>query len=118
MAFGPTVPMTPRRLLLAALLAGIASASTAARGETPPTALRDQSWPQWRGPICTGTSTTAHPPVEWSETKNIKWKVAIPGSGSATPIIWGDKIFIQTAIPTGKKIEAQAAASDSKDPQA
>ena len=71
----------------------------------------DQYWPQWRGPLATGASPTAHPPTEWSEQKNIKWKVKLPGSGTATPIVWGDKIFIQTAIPTGKKIEPPAVAN-------
>lgn len=65
-----------------------------------------ENWPQWRGPFGTGESTTATPPTEWSETKNIKWKVKIPGNGSSTPIVWGDQIFIQTAIPTGKKVDA------------
>ena len=36
-------------------------------------------WPQWRGPFATGASDRADPPVEWSETKNVKWKVEIPG---------------------------------------
>jgi outer membrane protein assembly factor BamB len=41
-------------------------------------------------------------PVSWSDTKNIKWKTEIPGRGHSTPVIWGDKIFLTTAIPTGK----------------
>ncbi len=71
-----------------------------------------QNWPQWRGPLGTGAAPHANPPVEWSEEKNIKWKVAIPGSGSATPVIWGDKVFVQTAIPTGKKPETPASEKD------
>jgi outer membrane protein assembly factor BamB len=65
-------------------------------------------WPQWRGPLATGVAPNANPPVAWSETNNIKWKVEIPGKGMATPIIWENRIFIQTAIPTGKKIELPA----------
>jgi outer membrane protein assembly factor BamB len=68
-----------------------------------------QNWPEWRGPLHTGAASTGNPPVSWSETNNIKWKVAIPGSGSATPIIWGDQIFIQTAIPAKKSGDATAA---------
>ncbi len=63
----------------------------------------DQNWPQWRGPLATGVAPAAAPPLVWSETSNIKWKVKIRGNGSATPIIWGDRVFIQTAVPTGKK---------------
>ena len=59
------------------------------------------SWPQWRGPLATGVSPTAEPPTEWSETKNIRWKVELPGYGSASPIVWDDHIFILSAIPAG-----------------
>ena len=41
-------------------------------------------------------------PVEWSDTKNLAWKTPIPGRGHSTPIIWGDQIFLTTAVPTGK----------------
>lgn len=66
-------------------------------------------WPQWRGPLGNGVAPQANPPVTWSETQNVKWKAAVPGFGTSTPIIWGDKIFLVTAIgpenaaaPTGK----------------
>ena len=75
----------------------------------------DENWPQWRGPTATGASPDAHPPTTWSETSNVKWKVKIPGNGSATPIIWEDMVFVQTAIPTGKKTEAQANANPPPD---
>lgn len=59
-------------------------------------------WAQWRGPLGTGEGPKADPPVKWSATENIKWKVKIPGRGTGTPVIWGDQIFIQTSIPTEK----------------
>jgi outer membrane protein assembly factor BamB len=68
----------------------------------------EENWPQWRGPLANGIAPNANPPIEWSETSNIKWKVKIPGSGTATPIIWENQVFIQTAVPTGKKVEAPA----------
>ena len=61
------------------------------------------NWHQWRGPNATGVSPTADPPVTWGEDENIKWKVAIEGQGTSTPIIWGDKVFVLTAIKTGIK---------------
>jgi outer membrane protein assembly factor BamB len=96
----------PSIAILSATLSLVASISAAspARGE--------DNWPQWRGPAGTGAAAAATPPVEWSETKNVKWKVKIPGEGTSTPIIWGNQVFIQTAIPTGKKVEAAAAAAD------
>ncbi len=62
-----------------------------------------ENWHQWRGPNANGVSMTADPPVLWSEDKNIKWKVAIDGEGTSTPIIWGDKVFVLTAIKTDEK---------------
>src|SRR5690606_11833483 len=57
-------------------------------------------WPQWRGPLNTGAAEKGNPPIEFGESKNLKWKTAIPGKGHATPVIWGDKIIIQTAVAT------------------
>lgn len=58
-------------------------------------------WPQWRGPFLNGMAAT-DAPTSWSDTNNVKWKTEIPGRGHSTPVIWGDKIFLTTAIPTGK----------------
>src|SRR5258706_9171162 len=79
-----------------------AGASVAAGAGAQP----DQNWPQWRGPSQNGVAPAADPPVTWSETSNIKWKVKIPGDGTATPLVWENQIFVQTAVPTGKKVEA------------
>ena len=68
----------------------------------PTFAADEQNWPQWRGPLGTGVAPNADPPVVWSETKNIRWKVELPGKGHSTPIIWGDQIFLTTAIPFGE----------------
>ena len=63
----------------------------------------EQNWPIWRGPLASGAAPDATPPLTWSETNHVKWKVKLPGTGSATPIVWGNRVFIQTAIPAGKK---------------
>lgn len=95
----------PDRRLLSLSLVGLLAVSCAILGgntqQTSPTA--EQSWAQWRGPLGTGVSTTATPPVTWSETQNIRWKVKLPGSGASTPIIWENKVFIQSAVPAAKK---------------
>jgi outer membrane protein assembly factor BamB len=59
----------------------------------------DRFWPQWRGPHANGVSRSATPPLEWSETKNIRWKVELPGRGASTPVIWGDRLYVSTAVP-------------------
>ncbi len=66
-------------------------------------------WPQWRGPFANGISTTADPPLTWSETSNLRWKVEIPGRGHSTPVVWGDRLFVTTAVPKGVGGEAQHA---------
>jgi outer membrane protein assembly factor BamB len=60
-------------------------------------------WPTWRGPDATGASKNANPPLTWSETENIKWKVAVPGQGLSSPIVWADKIFFLTAVESEKE---------------
>lgn len=76
----------------------------------------EDNWPAWRGPLDNGVSPRGNPPVSWSETNNVKWKVKIPGLGLSTPIVWGNRIFIQTAIPTGRKVDAPAEAAPSPPP--
>ena len=56
-------------------------------------------WPKWRGPDDNGMAR-GDAPLHWSDTENIKWKAAIPGRGHSSPVLWGDKIFLTTAIPT------------------
>ena len=72
-----------------------------------PDSAQERFWPQWRGPYATGVSRVANPPIEWSETKNVLWKVEIPGRGSSSPVIWGDRMFVLSAVPIG--IEGAAA---------
>ena len=63
---------------------------------------KPNNWHHWRGPDANGVSTTAKPPLQWSPTNNIQWKTPVEGNGSSTPIIWGNKLFILTAINTGE----------------
>jgi outer membrane protein assembly factor BamB len=64
-------------------------------------------WPQWRGPSGNGVAP-GNAPLEWSDEKNVSWKVEIPGRGFSTPIVWGDTLFLTTAVPTGKAGPAPA----------
>jgi outer membrane protein assembly factor BamB len=89
---------------IAALLLATAASSSARQ------APADRYWPQWRGPQGTGVSATATPPSEWSETKNVRWKVEVPGRGSSTPIVWGDRVYVLTAVPVGIAGDAAHAA--------
>lgn len=59
------------------------------------------AWPHWRGPAHTGVAT-GNVPLTWSDASNLKWKIEVPGRGHSTPVAWGDRLFLTTAIPTGK----------------
>ncbi len=63
------------------------------------------NWGQWRGPLATGVAPKANPPITWSEKKNIRWKVALPGKGHSTPVVWQDFIFLTAARPFGKPMK-------------
>src|SRR5262245_51617948 len=64
-------------------------------------------WPQWRGPFSNGMARGDAPPVS-NDSTNIKWKADVPSRDFSTPAIWGDRIFLTTAIPTGKSTPAPA----------
>ncbi len=65
-------------------------------------------WPNWRGSNADGVSLNGTPPVEWSESKNIKWKIPIPGKGLGTPVVWEDQIFITTTIELDEQATKEA----------
>ena len=56
-----------------------------------------ENWPQWRGPSLNGLSSDKNPPVRWSKTENVTWKLPLPAWSGSTPIIWGDRIFLSVA---------------------
>lgn len=61
-------------------------------------AARSENWPGWRGPRGDGTSAEKEMPIHWSATSNIVWKAAIPGIGHASPVVWGDRVFLVSAV--------------------
>lgn len=67
------------------------------------------NWPAWRGPRANGVAPYADPPVEWSTSKNIKWKLDLPGQSNATPIIWEDRVFVVTAVETERIVDQLSA---------
>jgi outer membrane protein assembly factor BamB len=58
-------------------------------------------WPQWRGPLANGTAPFANPPISWGEGTNVRWKIAVPGTGHSSPIVFRDHIYLTSAAPVG-----------------
>jgi len=73
-------------LLTAALLFGAISSS------------RAENWPNWRGPNYDGSSGETGLPTVFSKRENVKWSVEMPGEGASTPVIWGDHLFLTSAL--------------------
>jgi len=67
-----------------------------------PAASPDGNWPRFRGPNGTGVSHDKNIPLQWTE-KDIVWKTPIPGSGNSSPIVWGDKLFLESSSDDGGK---------------
>jgi outer membrane protein assembly factor BamB len=63
-----------------------------------------ENWPAWRGPLANGVSSEKEAPLKWSTQENVAWRLAMPSRSGATPIIWGDHIFLNvaTAMTSGE----------------
>lgn len=63
------------------------------------------NWPEWRGPSAQGHASASGLPETWSETSNVGWKTALPGRGHSTPVMWGEQIWLTTALETAATAE-------------
>ncbi|MFC1738424.1 PQQ-binding-like beta-propeller repeat protein [Planctomycetota bacterium] len=93
-----------KRLILCQIVVVLFLITAGAYGQSA-----DDYWPTWRGPNNMGIAPNANPPLTWSESENIKWKVELTGDGSnSSPIVWKDKMFFQRAVKTDKKAKTDA----------
>ena len=65
-----------------------------------------EEWAQWRGPYFNGSSTETNLPTQWSRTDNIAWVANLPGASAATPIVWGDHVFVSSTDPKNEQLLA------------
>jgi len=89
-------PAAPRRpgipcLALVSLLAALPAAA--------------DDWSHWRGPTGNGVAPTARPPLEFGPGRNERWRAEIPGRGSSSPVVHGERVFVTTAVPAGNGAE-------------
>lgn len=66
----------------------------------------EEHWNQFRGPRGDGQVASPNLPTEWSETNNVRWKTPIEGKAWASPVVWGDMIWLASATPDGKRLSA------------
>lgn len=90
----PVIRSLPRRIRRAILLVALVLP-----GSTPPPAHGDD-WAHWRGPTGNGVAPQARPPLEFGPGKNERYRVEIPGRGSSSPVVRGERVFVTTAVPT------------------
>ena len=95
--------MSAPRLFQLAALGWVFAFPAVAENPTPPA---DQGWTQWRGPLASGVAPHANPPVEWSEQKNVRWKIPLPGKAHSSPIVFGDRVYLTAAVPVGEALPA------------
>jgi len=87
-----------RRLVLCAVMFLVSHANADA-----------ENWGHWRGPMGNSAAIDANPPTDFSGTKNVKWKVAVPGRGSGSPVVWNDQVFVVSAVPTRDGVRGKLA---------
>ena len=80
-------------------------------------AAQERYWPYWRGPAADGMAA-GDAPLQWTDTQNVAWRTEIPGLGHSSPVVWGDRIFLTTAVPTGGKAIAMPASTADSNPHA
>ena len=92
--------MIQRLLLVLGCLCAVSALAADAAPDAGASAATN--WPQWRGPLANGVAPRANPPIHWSETNNIRWKIPLPGQGHSSPVIFGDAIYLTEAVPIGE----------------
>lgn len=63
------------------------------------------NWPAWRGPNNDGVTEETNLPLNWSTSSNVKWKQPLPDRGNSTPVVWGDKVFVNQAVTKDNRRE-------------
>jgi len=70
--------------------------------------VQAENWPQWRGPAFNGSTPEKNLPAQWSKSNNVAWSAALPGPSAATPVIWGDHVFVSSTDLQNQSLVAMA----------
>ena len=100
-----------RKIVVALLLALAPIALLSQGGEVRMLSVTGEGakyWPRWRGPSGQGYVAPGKYANTWALSRNVKWRVAVPGTGNSSPIVWGDRIYVTTAQNSGAKLSLLA----------
>ena len=110
----------------AILLVTLVCSTTFASGQQPAT-----DWPRWRGPRADGVADGRKLPIRWSQTDNVRWSVKLPGWGTSSPVVYGDRVFVTSHLKdrqslltlcfdatTGKKLWQRSISAITRSPEA
>ena len=89
-----------RFIPIALAAAALLSAQSAWAARPAPSASL-AAWPRFRGIDGAGVADGKSLPVTWSKTQNVLWKTAVPGKGWSSPVVWGSRVYLTTAVPAG-----------------
>src|SRR5437762_13020685 len=90
--------MGRKKFFLALALGGLVIGSSLSLGA--------ENWPQWRGPFFNGSTTEKGLPTRFSKTENVKWVADLPGPSAATPVIWDDRVFVNSVDQQAGTLQA------------
>ncbi len=76
---------------------------------------RAENWPQWRGPKNNGISNESNTPTKWSKTENVAWRLPMPGPAGATPVVWGERIFLTSVDQSSGDLLLLCVGTDGKE---
>src|SRR5215475_12070728 len=90
------------RIVLVILVGVLPVVGTPAFPDEPPAPNTD--WPRWRGPNADGVADGRNLPTRWSQTENVRWSVTLPGWGTSSPVVYGNRVFVTSEVKQeGKK---------------
>ncbi len=102
-AVRPRLPaLLPRMLMTVLIGITLPAGVPALASDVAPSDALARAWPAWRGPLGNGVSPRANPPVQWSETNHVRWKIPLAGQGHASPVVFGDHVYLLAAVPVGE----------------
>src|SRR5262245_9873656 len=97
------MPTRPRVGSLCVLVAAVAVGVPLAGADEPKPGAPSTDWPRWRGPSADGVADSPNLPVKWSKTENVLWSAQLPGWGTSSPVVYGDRVFVTSQVTEGGK---------------